>query len=273
MATIHPTAILTGDIDLADDVEIGPYCVLEGPVRIGAGTRLLAAVHMLGPVGLGAGCTLYPGACIGFRGQDVKFKPGDATAGVVIGDGCQLREHVTIHAATNAEKPTRLGNRAFMMATSHIAHDVTVGDDVTMVNGVAVGGHAQIGDRVILSGLSAVHQFTRIGRMVIVAGLSGMSLDVPPFCLADGFNALGGLNLIGLRRAGVDRADISALRDAYRIALRRRIPRAEALARLRELGSRSPLVGEMAEFVAASTRGICPGSPTRRQGQPRIDAE
>ena len=273
MVKIHPTAILTGDIDLGDDVEIGPYCVLDGPISIGPSTRLMASVHMLGPVTIGADGVLHPGVCIGFRGQDVKFKPGEATAGVVIGSKCQLREHVTIHAATNSEKPTRLGDRAFMMATSHIAHDVTVGDDVTMVNGVAVGGHAQIGDRVILSGLSAVHQFTRIGRMVIVAGLSGMSLDVPPFCLADGFNALGGLNLIGLRRAGVDRADISALRDAYRVALRRRMPRAAALARLDELSSRSPLVAEMARFVADAKRGVCTGSPTRRQGQPRNDAE
>lgn len=276
--TVHPTAILRGEIELAEGVEIGPYCTLTGggaggeagagPVRLGAGVRLIASAHLLGPVTIGAGTVLHPGACLGFRGQDVKFADGAPTAGVVIGERCRIREHATVHAATKDGAPTRIGDRVFMMVTSHVAHDATVGNDVTMVNGTVVGGHAQIADRVILSGLSAIHQFARVGRMAMIAGLTGVSQDVPPFCIADGANGLGGVNLVGLRRAGVAREEIDAVREAYRRVLRHRMPRAEAVAMLREIGARSPLVAEIAAFVAESTRGVCSGNPTRRHGPP-----
>lgn len=269
---IHPTAILRGEIDLAEGVEIGPYCVLTGagaepgagPIRLGPGVRLIAGCHLLGPITIGAGTVVHPHACLGFRAQDTKFDAGDATSGVVIGENCRIREHVTIHAATNGDTPTRIGDRAFMMVTAHVGHDSSLGNDVTMVNGAVVAGHAHIGDRVILSGLSAIHQFTRVGRLVIMSGLSGASQDVPPFCIADGTNGLGGVNVIGLRRAGVSHDDIDAVRQAYRRAFRRRLPRAETVAVLKELSASSPLVAEMAAFIAEATRGFCSGSPTRR---------
>lgn len=269
---IHPTAILTGDIDLAPDVEIGPYCVLDGTIRIGAGARLIGAVHILGPVQIGSGAVLHPHVCIGFRAQDFKFAAGAPTAGVIIGEGCQLREQATIHAATNDHTPTRIGDRAYMMVAAHVGHDAQLGDDITMVNAAVVGGHARIADRVILSGLSAVHQHTRIGRMAMLAGLSGVSQDVPPFCIADGANGLAGVNLVGLRRAGVGRDEINALRNAYRRILRRRMPRADAVSMLEEIAAGSPMVAEVARFVAESTRGICSGSPTRRHGLPPMEA-
>jgi UDP-N-acetylglucosamine acyltransferase len=285
LAKVHPTAILRGEIHLAEDVEIGPYCVLTGggegggrgepgagAIRVGPGVRFLAGAHLLGPVEIGAGTIVHPHACLGFRAQDLKFAPGAPTAGVVIGENCQIREHVTIHAATNDHTPTRIGDRAFMMVSTHVGHDSSLGSDVTMVNGAMVAGHVHIGDRVILSGLSAIHQHTRVGRMVMVAGLSGASQDVPPCCIADGFNGLGGVNLVGLRRAGVSRDEITQVREAYRRALRRRLPRADTIAILEEFGAGSPLVAEMARFVAGATRGFCSGSPTRRLRPPRIEA-
>jgi UDP-N-acetylglucosamine acyltransferase len=235
-----------------------------GPIRLGAGVRLIASIHLLGPVAIGAGTVVHPGACLGYRAQDAKFARGADTAGVVIGADCQIREHVTIHAATKPDAPTRIGDRAFMMVSSHVGHDSTLGDDVTMVNSAVVAGHAHIGDRVLLSGLTAVHQFTRVGRMAMLAGISGVSQDVPPFCIADGFNGLGGVNLVGLRRAGVPRDEITAVREAYRRALRQRTGRAEAVAILEELSGRSGLVAEMARFIAEAKRGFCSGAPTRR---------
>lgn len=261
---VHPTAILSGDISLAPGVEIGPHCVLEGAIRLGTGVRLFAGVHILGPVEIGDNTQLYPGACIGFPPQDWKFKPGMPTAGVRIGSGCLIREHVTIHAATKLDAPTSVGDRCFLMVGSHLGHDARIGNDVVLVNQVMLGGHAQIADKATLGGGTAIHQFCRIGRLAFLSGNASLSTDVPPFCVAWNRNQLVGINVVGLRRNNVARPTITLIRKAFREVLRPVLPRAEVVARLEELGRECPEILEMAEFVRHAKRAITPGAGRNR---------
>ncbi len=253
---VHPTAILSAETELGEGVEIGPYCVLTGKVRLGDGVRLISNVHINGPTEIGARTVVYPGACIGYEPQDVKFKPGMPTAGVKIGSDCLLREHVTIHLASKLEHPTTVGNECFLMVNTHLGHDARIGNGVVMVNASVLGGHAQLGDKVTMGGLAAVHQFCRVGRLAFVSGAVGLSMEVPPFCLSGKRNELTGINVVGLRRSGVPRDEITAVRSAFRRVFRQLIPRAEMIQILDELGRESALVREQAEFVRTAKRAI-----------------
>jgi UDP-N-acetylglucosamine acyltransferase len=241
MPLIHPTATVSKEAELADDVQIGPYCVLLGKVRLGRGVRLIGNNYVNGPTTIGDGTILWPFACIGFEPQDYKFGPGAATAGVVIGAGCLIREHATVHAATSVDKPTVVGDKCFLMVNTHVAHDARVGNSVTL------GGNA------------VIHQFCRIGRFVMMSGDCAVSLDVPPFCMVNERNRIGGINQVGLRRSGMPREQITELRRAFRDVLRTPMPRKEAIAILRERGAGCGPVNELADFIESSKRGICPG--------------
>jgi UDP-N-acetylglucosamine acyltransferase len=259
MPVIHPTASVSKDCVLADSVEIGPYCVLSGPVTLGKGVRLLGNNYLMGPATIGDETILYPFTCVGFPPQDVKFKLGDRTAGVVIGRQGILREHVTIHAASNDHTPTRVGDRVFMMVNTHLGHDVQAGDNIVMVNNSAVGGHGIIGDNVILSGGTLVHQYCRIGRLAMMAGGVAVSADIPPFCLADERNRLRGINKIGLRRFGIPREQITEISRAFRDAIRPALAKDEMIRILEERAEACPPIAEMARFIAEAKRPICPG--------------
>jgi UDP-N-acetylglucosamine acyltransferase len=269
MPTVHPTAIVDPAAQLADSVQIGPYCVISGPARLGDGVRLIANVHLNGPVRIGAGTILYPFVCVGFEPQDYKFKPGSVSAGVTIGAGCLLREHATVHAASNDHTPTSLGDRVFMMTSSHAGHDCKVGSDVVMVSGALLGGHAVVQDRVTLGGGCLVHQHTRVGRLAMMGGGVPISADLPPFCLAHAPNRIGGINVIGLRRNGFHAHDIGALREVVGSLLRLGLPKAELLARLDERSEDSPAVAEFRAFVAESKRPICSINDKRVRGSIR----
>jgi UDP-N-acetylglucosamine acyltransferase len=263
MPKIHPSAIVEKSVQLHESVEIGPWCHVSGNVQLGAGVRLVGNVYIQGPVTVGEGTVIYPFACIGFEPQDVKFKPGMPTGGVQIGVNCMIREHVTIHCATKPDVPTTVGDRAFMMVNSHIGHDGRIGNDVTMVNASVIGGHAQIADRVLLGGNSAIHQFVRVGRLAMIGGDSSSSLDVPPFLVGANRNNLAGINLIGMRRSGMDRNDITAVREAYRSVFKPGLMREQMLARLAELGKGSPAVMEMHEFVRTAKRPLLAHASSR----------
>lgn len=272
MPQIHPTAFVAPECELADDVKIGPFCVLTGQVRLAAGVELIGNVYIQGPAAVGAGTIIYPFVCVGFEGQDVKFKRGQHTAGVTIGEKCILREHVTINAATQPTNPTRLGDRGFMLVGSHIGHDASVGNDVTMVNGSMIGGHGVIGNNVLLGGQAVIHQFVRVGRFAHVAGDSGSSQHVPPFCIVSERNRIGGINRVGLRRAGMPREHITAVQSAYKDVLRFPMANDEMVATLRSRAAAAncPPLQEMADFIEAcktTGRGIAPG-----MGKPPRDA-
>ncbi len=259
MASIHPTSFIDPQAEIASSVQVGPYCIIRGKVKIADNVTLLNNVTIEGPVEIGSGTTIYPGACIGFPPQDVKFKPGMPTPGVKIGTNNLLREHVTIHAASKMDHPTTVGNNCFLMVNSHLGHDVRIGNNVTMVNGVMLGGHSEIGDNVTLGGGAAIHQFCRVGRLAMIGGVNAMSLDIPPFCIAGTRNLLVGLNAVGLRRNGVSRDEITIMRKAFRAAFGVRVPRQEMLDVLEPLAADSPLVREFRDFIGAPTkRGIAP---------------
>jgi UDP-N-acetylglucosamine acyltransferase len=258
MPRIHPTAVIGPEVELADDAEVGPWCVLEGRVRLGPRVRLLGSACLNGPVEVGAGTIVYPFVCLGFPGQDYKFKLGDATAGVVVGSNTILREHVTVHAATKADRPTMVGDRVMMMVGSHVGHDGRVGNGVILVNGAVLAGHSEVMDGATLSAGTMVHQFCRVGRMAFLQGDCAISMDVPPFCLAYGHNALAGINLVGLRRSGMARDQITKVRDAFRLAFRRPMSKPERVTVLEDLGRGCEAVNEMARFVAAAKKIALP---------------
>jgi UDP-N-acetylglucosamine acyltransferase len=252
---VHSTAIVENGARIGAGAEIGPFCHVGPRVILGDGVRLISHVSITGVTSIGARCTVYPQAVLG---GDSQIRGNDFTEGrLEIGEDCVLRELVTMNCGSKRDRGiTRVGARGYFMAGSHVGHDCSVGDDVTMANSVALGGHSVIGDRVIFGGLAAVQQFCRVGRGAMVGGLTGVNRDVIPYAMAFGDHAeLAGLNLIGLKRSGLGRAEINALRGAFRyifhgrsgnLALRAR----EALDRWPEVAQ----VREMVEFILADAK-------------------
>ena len=261
---IHPTAVVDRRAELGPGVSVAPYSVIGPDVRIGEGTAVGAHVVLEGRLAIGARCHIGPGAVIGGVPQDVKYREGTPT-GVRIGDDTVIREHVVIHRATLEGHDTRVGDRCLVMATSHIAHDCAVGDEVIIINYAGLTGHVTVGDRATVGGFSGVHPFTRIGEYAYVGGYSKVAQDVPPFTMADGVPAVArAVNVIGMRRGGVDPASRRAVQSAFRILYRSGFPPAAALGRIRaELGGH-PLVARLVDFIEASTRGIVSGAGKRR---------
>ncbi len=263
---IHATAVIGPEVEFGEGVVVGPYCILEGKIKLGNNVRLVANVQMLGPVEVGAGTRIFPFACIGFRAQDLKWKDENPTAGVLIGQDCTIREHVTLHAATKADVPTRTGDRCFLMVGSHVGHDARIGNDVVLVNTVLLGGHVDVGDRCILGGDCQVHQFSRIGRLAFIGGGTTVVTDITPFCITARRAQVQGLNIIGLRRNGVPARDITLLRHAFRKVFRVVMPRKEMVATLEELGKECSYVMEMAEFVRGAKRTVATMVPRGAHG-------
>jgi UDP-N-acetylglucosamine acyltransferase len=267
MATVHPTAILTGDMALADGVDIGAYAVIDGTlgrVAIGAGTRILHRASLQGPLQLGERNTVYPGTTLGYPPQDLGFDPGKAGAGCVIGHGNTFREMVTVHRA-KTDQPTRIGDRNYFMVGTHIAHDCVVGNQCIFANGAMLGGHVEIGDGVIFGGLTCAHQFVRIGRGAFLGGITGLSTDLPPFFMLTGINVAGSLNLIGMRRSGMKRADIDTVRWIFDVVQKSKLSKTNMLAILAERAG-EPLVDEYIQFIRSAKRAITPNTSSVLRG-------
>jgi len=267
-AVIHPAAIVDRRAELADDVHVGPGCVIEGEVVIGQGTRLIGQAYIRGPAILGRGNIVYPFVCIGFEPQDRKYQ--DHTAGVVIGDRNLLRESFTMHCASQDEHPTRMGDDNFLMTNSHIGHDTVVGDRCTLASGALIGGHCRLFDDVNIGGNGALHQFCRCGRLSFLGGLSAVAKDLPPFTMASGINNVVGLNLVGLRRNGVSPAAVDVVIVAFKTLYLSGHAMPAAIELLRQQADAKPpgaeLVRELAEFVETSERGLAPHS-VNKQGK------
>ncbi len=255
MAKIDPTAILEGDIELAEDVEIGPYSVLKGKIKIGKGTKIGARVSIYHDVEIGQNCRIHDGCVIGGPPQHVKDE--GIHGRVVIGNNTVLREYVTVNRGTDFDKRlTKIGNNCFLMAYSHVAHDCEVGDNVIMANAATLGGHVVIENNAVLGGLAAVQQKCRIGAYAMVGGLSGVNKDVPPFTRAVGQHVeLKGLNLVALRRAGFSRKDISLLDRAYRKLFTSNKKMAETIEEILNEMGQNEKVRYFCEFILASLEG------------------
>ncbi len=217
MAKIDSTARVAGGARLGSDVEIGPHCMVGPDVSIADGCKLIANVYVSGVTSIGERTTIYPNACVGTPPQSVHYK-GEKTK-LFVGSDCIIREGSTLNTGTAGGRgETRLGNNCFLMTGSHVGHDSIVGNGVIFANNATLGGHAEIGDNVFLGGMCAVHQFNRVGEYAVVGGLVGVTEDVIPFGAAIGHRAaLGGLNLIGLKRRGFSRDAIHRLRNAYKV--------------------------------------------------------
>lgn len=265
MPTIHPTAIIEGDVDLADDVIIGPYCIIKGPVTLGPGVRLYEHVSLQGPVTIGADTLVYPRAAIGFEPQDYKFTPGMPTAGVVIGEKCLIREHSTIHAATSEQAPTKLASNVFMMVNSHVGHDATVANHVILGNNACLAGHSHVQERAIVSAACLIHQFCRVGKLTMLSGGCRITTDLPPFCMIVERNLVVSLNLVGLRRGGYTKDDINTMRDVFSKILRPNLPRQETIARLEARSEDCQPVRELAQFYREAKRPVATVTRKREQ--------
>jgi UDP-N-acetylglucosamine acyltransferase len=265
MPEIHPSAVIDEMVAIADDVVVGPGCVLTGDVTVGPGTRLVGNVYLNGPVTMGGDNVVYPFACLGFAPQSTGYDPNDPGCGLIIGDGNTFREGVTIHRAMTDEGPTRVGNGNYFMANAHAGHDAQIGSDCIFGNQTLLAGHVRIDDRVITGGNAVVHQFCRVGRGAMFSGLVGVSLDVPPWFMVTGINICGSVNLIGLRRSGMPRESIDAVRWAYRTLYRSGHTTAQALDVLKERAD-EPIVAEYVEFIETSKRNICPARGKASRG-------
>ena len=215
--SIHPTAIVEDGAQLGDDVRIGPYCTVGKSVRLGDGVSLEAHVCISGATEIGARTQISPFAVLGGPPQHLADK-GEKTR-LIIGDDCVIREHVTMNTGTEGGRGvTQVGRKGMFMTGAHVAHDCIVGDNVIMANNATLGGLVQVGENAFLGGLCAVHQFCRVGANAFVGGCAAAPTDLIPYGSATGNHArLSGLNIIGMKRRGLERATIHAIRNAYKM--------------------------------------------------------
>jgi UDP-N-acetylglucosamine acyltransferase len=256
--SIHPTALVDRRATIDPTADVGPYVVIDGPVEIGARTRIMAHAVLMGRTILGDDNVVHPGAVLGDVPQDLKFV--DAPTGLRIGHRNVIREHVQMHRGTAAETWTMVGDDGFFMANAHVAHNCVVGDQTIIASGALLAGHVIVGDQAFVSGNCVVHQYTRIGRLAIMRGLSRASRDVPPFAVMDGTHTVRGVNRVGLRRTGFDAARIRPVLHAFRILFAARTNLRMAMERV-EAECRSADVDELLAFIRESKRGVAMGPP------------
>jgi UDP-N-acetylglucosamine acyltransferase len=249
---IHPTAIVDPKAYLDEGVQVGPYCIVGPKVRLGKNVRLHAHVVIDNAnCTIGEGCELFPFVSIN-KNQDLKYKGEDST--VVIGRHTVIREYATIQPGTAGDKmTTTVGDNCLLMVSTHVAHDCIVGNHVLMANHATLAGHVTIQDYVIIGGLSAIHQFVTIGAHAIIGGMSGVEHDVIPFGNVKGERAfLNGMNLVGMKRRGFSREQITQLRSAYDVLFALEGTIAERIKALKDEGFDDQGVHNLIDFVTRS---------------------
>lgn len=255
MSGIHSTAVVGKNAILGEGVRLGAYCVVGDGVELGANTELMAHAVVDGNTKVGRECVIHPFARIGGQTQDLKFKGG--SPGVRVGDRTVIRECVTINAGTHDGELTEVGSGCLLMAYSHVAHACKVGNGVIIANGTQLAGDVVIEDYAILEGLCGVVQFRRIGTMAFMGGYTKATKDVPPYMIADGLDIeIRGYNKIGMERRGVSEEARNAVKEAYRILYRLKLPVAEAVARLESELPQVPEIQHLIDFIRTSKTGI-----------------
>lgn len=265
MREIHSTALIHTGARLGEGVRVGPYAVVEDEVEIGEGCEIGAHAVVKRFTTMGARNRVFEHATLGGEPQDVKFR--DERSRLVIGDDNLIRESVTLHRASGEGEATVIGSRNFLMIGVHIAHNCSIGDDNIFANNAALAGHITVEDHAFLSNDVGCHQFIRIGRYAMIGGKAKIVQDVLPFFTTDGNPARArGLNSVGLRRAGFSAESRLALRRAYRLLFRERLPLASALDAIESLGDEH--TRHLVEFIRGSRRGF-----TRAARRERDDEE
>jgi len=251
-ARVHPSAVVEPGASVAAGCQIGPFCVVGPEATLAEGVVLKSHAVVTGWTELGAGSTVFPFATVGEVPQDLKYR-GERTR-LVVGARCRIREGATLNTGTDGGGGvTRVGDDCLIMTGAHVGHDAQLGDRVILVNQVAIAGHCVLGDDVIVGGLSGVHQWVRIGRGAIIGAVTMVTNDVLPYGLVQGPRGeLDGLNLVGLKRRGVDRAEIMSLRAAYQMLAQGEGTFLDRARRLSE-ESDSPHVREITDFILSNS--------------------
>jgi len=232
---IHPLSVVDSTAEVHAEAVVGPFCVVKGAVKLGAGVELRNHATIYGRSTIGAGTIVFPGAVIGSDPQDLKFRGEDSET--IIGERCRIHEAVTVSKGTaGGGMKTTIGNECLIMAYAHVAHDCAVGDNVVIGNNTQLAGHIKVGRKAIIGGMVGLHHFATIGELSLVGSMSGVRFDVPPFMIAEGNPAEPrNVNQIGMRRDGFSEEHISAVREAFRHLYHDRggKPLAEVLASVR----------------------------------------
>ncbi len=246
---IHPTAVVEAGARFGVDVRIGPFCHIGPDVELGDRVELASHISIVGATTLGDDCKVYPQAALGQPPQNRAHKGGRTLLSV--GRNCTIREGVTFHLGSDTSRgETRVGDNGNFLAFTHVAHDCVVGNNVTMANGAVLAGHCEIGDFVTIGGLSALHQFTRIGHHAFIGGKTGVEGDVIPYGMVVGNRGrLRGLNIVGMKRSGMARADIHAMRKAIRVIFDPASPVGENIERARDQFGSSAAVADVLAFM------------------------
>lgn len=258
MTQIHPSSVIDSGAELGENVIVGPFCTIGSGVKLGDGAELKSHVALAGNTTIGPRARIFPFASIGHEPQDLKY--AGETNSLVVGSDCVVREGVTMNPGTAGDiSTTVVGDRCVFLTNSHVAHDCVVGDDVIFSNNVMLAGHCRVGSNVIIGGGAGIHQFCRIGDNAFIGGLAGVENDVIPYGIALGNRAyLGGLNLIGMKRAGIARDSIHMARTAFKQLFKNGKPLAEAGASLPEELRTDPVVAKILDFIATSgDRAFC----------------
>ena len=254
---IHPTAIVDARARIANDAEIGPYCIVGANVEIGAKTRLMAQVYVEGAAVIGEDNIFYPYSTIGVASQDLKYKgePSETR----IGNRNTIREFVTIHRGTEGGGlVTEIGDDNLVMAYAHIAHDVRIGNHTVISNGVTFAGHVVVGDWAVIGAFSGVHQFCRVGRHAMIGGYSVITQDVLPFSMTVSPREVKtfGANKTGLERRGFRSETIESLHKAFRLLTKAGLNTTQAVDRISADVEIGPEIEELLAFIASSERGF-----------------
>jgi UDP-N-acetylglucosamine acyltransferase len=255
---IHPTAVIDPAAKLGAGVEVGPYAVIGGQVVIGERSTIQSHVVIEGDVEIGIDNLIGHGAVIGAPPQDLSFSPERKTR-VEIGNENVIREFCTIHRGSPEGSVTKVGDKNFLMVGAHIGHNCEVGNNVVIANNCLLAGHVQVDDTAFLGGGSTFHQNMRIGRLVMVQGSSAFGKDLPPFTVAAERNAIFGINIIGLKRAGFSAKDRDEIKAAFKLLYLSGLNISQALEKAASMKLSAP-AREFFDFVAAAKekRGICP---------------
>ncbi len=259
---IHATAIIDPRAQIDPTAEIGPYAIIDGPVVLAAGVKVMAHAQLVGKVVVGAGTTLGRAAIIGGEPQDLGFEPATDSS-VVLGENNTLREHVTIHRGSKNGSVTRIGDRNFIMAGAHLAHDVVLGNQNILANGALLAGHIHVGNHTFIGGGAVFHQFLRIGDFCVVQGNGSFSKDIPHYCAAQRVNRITGLNVIGLRRQGLTVEDRGAIKKLFQLLFCEGMNLTQAVEQATQC-EWPEKAQRLLDFVRApSKKGVCPVRPGR----------
>ena len=258
---IHPTAIIHPRAKLDTSVRVGPFVVIDDGVEVGPDCEIGPGAYLTGLTQIGRGNRVFAGCVIGEAPQDLKYN-GTPTR-LRIGDGNVFREHVTVHRSTIPDGETWIGSNNFLMANAHVGHNCKLGDHIIIANGALLGGHVEVADRAFISGNCLVHQFVRVGTLSMMQGGAAVSRDLPPYAISLEVNLLCGLNVVGMRRAGMTAEERLEIKKVYSAVFRSGKNLRAAVAEARGIFKSAGAVGFL-DFVSSSKRGVCTDVGPRR---------